>query len=178
MGSAGVTQAEVIFEDCRVKASAVLGEVGWGFQTFMKTLDHGRLAIAAAAVGNGKRLVQMSRDYAKVRKAFGKSISEFQAIQHMLADMATEVYAGECMLMDAAWRHDRGEKVPQQCSMVKLFCSEMIGRVADKAVQIHGGMGYMSELPIERIYRDVRAFRIVEGTSEIQRGIIAKHVLQ
>ena len=178
MGSAATPQGEVIFEDCRVPASQVLGEVGWGFRTMMRSLDHGRLGIAAASVGNAKRVFEMSTAYAKERQAFGRAIGDFQAIQFMLADMATELYAGETILLDAAARYDAGEKAVQQCSMAKLYCSEMAGRVCDSAVQIHGGMGYMTELPIERFYREVRAFRIVEGTSEIQRRIIAKHVLK
>jgi acyl-CoA dehydrogenase len=177
MGSRAVSQAEVFFEECFVPASQVVGEVGWGFRTFMKTLELGRLAIAAAALGNAKRLLELSRAWACDRRAFGKTIGDFGAVRAMLADSATEIYATECMLHDTAWRHERGEDVRQRCSMVKLFAAEMAGRVADRAVQIHGGMGYMSELPVERLYREVRAFRIVEGTSEIQREIIAKHVL-
>ena len=178
MGSRATDQAEVIFEDCFVPRSAVLGEVGFGFRTFMKTLDYGRLAISATAVGNAQRLLTISRDYARQRNAFGKPISEFQTIRHMLADMATELYAAEAMLIDTAWQHEQGVEVRQKCAMVKLFCSEMAGRVADTAVHIHGGMGYMADLPVERLFREIRAFRIVEGTSEIQREIISKHVLQ
>jgi acyl-CoA dehydrogenase len=178
MAGPPVVQAELVFEDCRVSSSNVIGRVGDGFDTFIKTLAEGRLQHGSTTLGAAQRLLEMSVDYAKQRVQFGKPIGTKQAIQIMLADMATEIYAGRRMLYDAAWRHDQGENVFKEASMVKMYNSEMACRVADRAVQIFGGMGYMAELPVERIYREVRLSRIVEGTSEIQRVIIAKELLK
>jgi acyl-CoA dehydrogenase len=145
----------------------------------MKVLDKGRLTMGASAVGTAEKLLELSIDYAKQRVQFGKPIAEFQAIQFMLADMATQIYAARNMLYHAAWLRDqRGTAVVKEASMVKLFCTEMVNRVADMAVQIHGGMGYMKDYPIERFYRDVRLTRIYEGTSEIQRLVIARELLK
>ena len=178
MGGRGVHQSELIFEDCRVPAANVLGKVGDGFSIAMKTLDDGRLTLSAACVGTADRLLDLSVDYANQRVQFGKPISTKQAIQFMIADTATELYAARSMLYDAAVRSDRKEKLTKEAAMVKLFCSEMVGRAADRAVQIFGGMGWMKETPVERIYRDVRIMRIVEGTSEIQRIIISRELLK
>ncbi len=145
----------------------------------MKILDKGRLTMGASAVGSAQRLLELSIDYAKQRVQFGKPIGEFQAVQIMLADMATQIYAGRQMLHHAAWLRDkRGTAVIKEASMVKLFCTEMANRVADMAVQIHGGMGYMKDFPVERFYRDLRLTRIYEGTSEIQRNVIARELLK
>lgn len=178
MGGRGVQQSELIFDNCRVPGENVIGQVGQGFATAMKTLDDGRLTLSAAAIGMAQRALDLSAEYAKQRVQFGKPIAKQQAIQFMLADMATEIYAARSMLYDAAERSDRGENITKEASMIKLFASEMAGRVADAAVQIHGGMGWMRETIVERIYRDVRIMRIVEGTSEIQRIIISRQLLK
>ncbi len=178
MGSRPYVHGELVFEDCFVPHENVLGEVGEGFKVAMSTLDEGRVHVAANACGSARRLLEMSTEWSKNRIAFGKPIADNQAIQWMLADSATELYASEQMLWNTAWRLDQGEKLPKEAAMCKLFASEMVGRVADRAVQIHGGMGYMKELAVERIYRDVRVMRIYEGTSEIQRIIIARQLLK
>mgnify|MGYP003301642548 FL=1 len=144
----------------------------------MKTLDRGRIHISAFAVGCAKRLIEVSTQFSLEREQFGQSISNFQMIQAMLAESQTECYAAETMVFDAAQRRDRGEKVNLHASCCKLYASEMVGRVADRAVQIHGGAGYMDEYAVSRFYRDVRLFRIYEGTSEIQKTIIARNLLK
>lgn len=178
MGSKPHLQAEVILEDCLVPAANVIGQEGIGYATALKTLGHGRIALAAAVVGVADRLLEMSKEYAKVRTTFGQPIANYQAIQWMLADSATEIYAARTMTYHAAWKLDQGERAERETAMAKLFASEMVGRVADRALQIHGAMGYACDLPIERIYRDMRLARIVEGTSEIQRLIIARDILK
>ena len=178
MGGRGAQQSELVFEDCRVPKENTLGEIGQGFRTAMKTLDDGRLTLSAACLGMAQRCLDLSIDYAKTRVQFGKPIATKQAIQFMIADMATEIHSTRCMLYDAAERSDRGEKITKEAAMIKLYASEMACRVADTALQIHGGMGWMKECPIERIYRDVRIMRIVEGTSEIQRIIISREILR
>lgn len=174
----GDSQCELIFEDCRVPHENVLGEVGMGFITAMTFLGGGRLNIAAGAVGMTEKLLKASVEYAKQRVQFGKPIATRQAIQWMLADIATELYAARNMVYHTAWRIDQGEMMVKEIAMSKLYATELVNRAADVAVQVHGGMGYMKELPIERVYRGVRALRIVEGTSEIQRFIIARSLLQ
>jgi acyl-CoA dehydrogenase len=182
MGNRGCQTCKLHFDDCRVPRENVVGGepgVGQGFKTAMKTLDKGRLTMGASALGAAQKLLELSVDYAKQRVQFGSPIGRFQAIQIMLADMATEIYAARQMLYHAAWlRDERGTAVIKEASMVKLFCTEMAGRAADKAVQIHGGMGYMKDLPVERFYRDLRLTRIYEGTSEIQRMVIARNLLK
>lgn len=178
MGSDTIRQCEVYFDDCEVPEENVIGEVGWGFKVAMKVLEDGRVSQAARAVGIAKRLLDMSTSYAKQRVQFGKPIAENQAIQWMLADMATGIYATELMVYDAAIRKDRGERLGSVASMVKVFGTEMVGKAADSALQIHGGMGYMKECRVEHFYREVRLMRIVEGTSEIQRQIIARELLK
>jgi acyl-CoA dehydrogenase len=167
MGQRGAHTADVIFEDCRVPASAVIGGVeGVGFKTAMKVLDRGRLHIASVCVGVAER------------RQFGQPIAEFQLIQAMLADSRTEAYAGRCMVEDAARRRDAGEDVNMLASCCKLFASEMVGRVADRAVQILGGAGYIADYGVERFYRDVRLFRLYEGTSQIQQIVIARNMIR
>ncbi len=178
MGSKPYNHGELVFTDCFVPDEMVLGEVGRGFKIAMETLDAGRLHVATSACGVAQRLLEMSIEWSKNRMAFGQPISANQGIQWMLADSATELYAAQQMLYNACWRYDRGDKVSKQCAMTKLYATEMVGRVADRAVQIHGGMGYMRELPVERFYRDVRVMRIYEGTSEIQRIVIARELLK
>lgn len=178
MGSDTVRQAEIYFEDCEVPEENVIGEVGFGFKVVMKVLEDGRIGQAARATGAAKRLLDMSASWAKQRVQFGKPISEYQAIQWMLADMAKDIYASECMVYDAAQRKDKGERLPLEAASVKLFASEMAFRAADCALQIHGGTGYMKECPVEFFFRELRLLRIIEGTSEIQRMVIAREVLK
>ena len=179
MGQRGALTSDVIFEDCRVPASALLGgEEGNGFRTAMKVLDKGRLHIAALCVGISDRLIRETVLYAKDRRQFGHPISEFQLVQAMLADSEADTYAARCMILDAAARRDRGESTTLQAACAKMFASEMVGRVADRAVQIFGGAGYMAEYPVERFYRDVRLFRIFEGTTQIQQLVIARELLK
>jgi acyl-CoA dehydrogenase len=181
MGQQGAHVCDVIFEDCRVPASAILGgmeRLNRGFETAMKTLDRGRLHISALAVGAANRLIDESLRFAMDRKQFGQPIAQFQLVQAMLADSRAETYAADCMVIDAARRRDAGEPVSTLASCCKLFATEMVGRVADRAVQIHGGAGYMEEYPVARFYRDVRLFRIYEGTSQIQQTIIARNMIR
>ena len=173
----GENQCELVFEDCRVPHENVLGEVGMGFITAMTFLGGGRLNIAAGAVGMTERLLKASTEYAQTRVQFGKPIATKQAIQWMLADIATEHFAAQNMVYNTAWRLDQGEMGVKEMAMCKLYATELVGRAADVAMQIHGGMGYMKDMPIERAYRGVRALRIVEGTSEIQRFIISRALL-
>jgi acyl-CoA dehydrogenase len=181
MGQQGAHVCDVIFEECRVPKANIIGGpegVNKGFQTAMKTLDRGRIHISALAVGCAKRLIKMSVEYAVERKQFGQPIAEFQLLQGMLADSQAECYAAECMVLDAARRRDAGESVKMLASCCKLFATEMVGRVADRAVQIHGGAGYIEEYAVARFYRDVRLFRIYEGTSQIQQTIIARKLIR
>ena len=177
MGLHGSTTAQIFFNDMRVAVDRRLGDEGRGFPLALRTLDHGRLGLAASSVGAAQRLLEASVDQATRRVQFGKPIAVNQAIQWMIADAATEIHAARLMVYDAAARLDRGERVTQRAAMAKLFATETLGRVADSAVQIHGGMGYMRELWIERAYRDARIARIYEGTSEVQRMVIAGALL-
>ncbi|MBK1977658.1 acyl-CoA dehydrogenase family protein [Achromobacter xylosoxidans] len=179
MGQAGALTSDVVFDNCRVPASALLGgEEGNGFRTSMRVLDKGRLHISALCVGIADRLLRDAVKYATERKQFGQLIAEFQLIQAMIADSQAELYAARCMVLDAARLRDRGENTTMQAACCKLYATEMVGRVADRAVQIHGGAGYMSEYAVERFYRDVRLFRIFEGTSQIQQLVIAREVIK
>ena len=178
MGGKGWLQAEVIFEDCFIPDTNVIGSIGSGFKIAMKTLNEGRLSAAASAIGIGERLLSMGVEYAKLRKQFGKPIAEFEAIQWMLADSATELYAADRMLAETAYRFDHGEDIRTKSSMTKLFATESAFKVADRMLQLHGGMGFMKETKVERMFRDIRAYRIFEGTSEIQRFMIARDLLK
>jgi acyl-CoA dehydrogenase len=179
MGQKGSHTADVIFEDCRVPATQLLGgQEGAGFKTAMKVLDRGRLHISAVCVGVAERLIEDSLRYAIERKQFGTPIAEHQLIQALLADSRTEAYAARCMVVDAARKKDAGKNVSIDASCCKLFASEMVGRVADRAVQIHGGAGYIADYGIERFYRDVRLFRIYEGTTQIQQLVIARGMIR
>lgn len=178
MGQAGSMTCDVIFEDCRVPAENLIGEEGEGFVTAMQVLDRGRLHISGVSVGVAERLIHDSLEYALQRNQFGKPIAEQQLIQGMLADSQTETYAAKCMTLETARKRDSGENVSTESSACKLFATEMVGRVADRAVQIHGGAGYMSEYAVERFYRDVRLFRLYEGTSQIQQVIIARNMMR
>ena len=179
MGQRGAHTCDVIFENCRVPASQLIGgREGVGFKTAMKVLDKGRLHIAAVCVGAAERMLADALAYAIERKQFGQPIAEFQLVQAMLADSKTEIYAARSMVLDAARLRDDGHDVGTEAACAKLFASEMCGRVADRAVQIHGGAGYIADYAIERFYRDVRLFRIYEGTSEIQRLVIARNMIR
>ncbi|MCH2578348.1 MAG: acyl-CoA dehydrogenase family protein [Pseudomonadales bacterium] len=178
MGQAGSKTCDVTFEDCPVPAENLIGEEGEGFVTAMKVLDRGRLHISGVSVGVAERLITDALDYALQRKQFGQPIAEQQLIQAMLADSQTETYAAKCMTLETARQRDNGENVSTESSACKLFATEMVGRVADRAVQIHGGAGYMSEYAVERFYRDVRLFRLYEGTSQIQQIIIARNMIK
>ncbi|MEC0345705.1 MULTISPECIES: acyl-CoA dehydrogenase family protein [Peribacillus] len=178
MGLRGSYTSQVIFEDCIIPEENVIGEVGMGYISALKILAEGRVGLAARAVGSSGKLIELSAKYAKERIQFGKPIADNQAIQWMLADMATETEAARALTMMAAQKIDGGKKVIKEASMAKLFASDVFNRVADKAVQIHGGMGYMAEYPVERFYRDARITKIYEGTNEIQRLIIARNILE
>jgi alkylation response protein AidB-like acyl-CoA dehydrogenase len=178
MGQCGSSTVELHFDGVRVPDANRLGEVGKGFPVAMGTLDRGRLTLGANCLGAAKEALAVSAQYAQERIAFGRPIAKQQAIQTMLADMATDIFAMESMVYRAAWMCDQGMPFSQESAMVKLFCSEALDRVVDLAVQIHGGMGYSKEYPVERMYRDARVNRIYEGTSEIQRLVIARGVLK
>ena len=179
MGQRGAHTCDVIFEDCFVPADALLGgKEGQGFRTAMKVLDRGRLHIAAVSVGIAERLVRDMLRYAKERVQFGQPIGEFQLVQAMLADSRAEVYAARSMVRDAARRKDAGEVISTEAACCKYFATEMVGRVADRAVQVHGGSGYITDFGVERFYRDVRLFRLYEGTSQIQQLVIARNMLR
>lgn len=179
MGQRGAWTCDVIFEDCRVPATSIIGgRPGQGFRTAMKVLEKGRIHIAAICVGAAERMLQDALRYAAQRRQFGQAIGEFQLVQAMLADSKAELYAARCMTLDAARQRDRGANVGTEASCAKLFASEMCGRVADRAVQIFGGAGYMAEHGIERFYRDVRLFRIFEGTTQIQQLVIARNMMK
>ncbi|MBL8644834.1 MAG: acyl-CoA dehydrogenase family protein [Rhodospirillaceae bacterium] len=179
MGQRGTKTCDIYFDNVRVPANTLIGGVeGQGFKTAMKVLDRGRINIAASAIGAARRLIDESIAYASQRRQFNKPISEFQLVQAMIADSYTEYYAGKSMVMDAATVYDAQGAAPLQAASAKYFCTEAVGRIADRAVQIHGGAGYMAEYPVERIYRDVRLLRIYEGTSQIQQLVIAKRLLR
>lgn len=179
MGQKGAHTSDVILDDVRVPAANIIGgREGQGFKTAMKVLDRGRLHISATCVGVAERLIRDSVRYAAERVQFGKPIGEFQLVQAMLADSRTEAYAARCMVLDAARRKDAGENISTEAACAKLFASEMVGRVADRAVQVHGGAGYIADYGIERFYRDVRLFRIYEGTTQIQQLVIARNMLK
>ena len=179
MGQRGAHTCDVFFDNVRVPAANLIGlKEGQGFKTAMKVLDKGRIHIAAVAVGVSKRILRDALNYALERKQFGQPIAEFQLVQAMLADSQAEIYAAECMVVDAARRRDEGKNVSTEASCAKMFATEMCGRVADRAVQILGGSGYLSEFGIERFYRDVRLFRLYEGTTQIQQIIIARNMIR
>jgi acyl-CoA dehydrogenase len=178
MGQQGAHICDVVFDNARVPARLRLGAEGEGFKVAMQVLDRGRLHISGVCVGVAERLLGESVKYAKEREQFGQKIGEFQLIQAMLADSKTEAYAARCMVLDAAKKRDAGENVTLESSCAKYFASEMVGRVADRAVQIFGGAGYVADYGIERFYRDVRIFRIYEGTSQVQQVVIARNLLR
>ena len=179
MGQRGAKTCDVIFDDCIVPASAIIGGVpGQGFKTAMKVLGRGRIHLSAVALGMSDRLIAESLSYAMERKQFGQPIAKFQLIQALLADSKTEALAIEALLSSVARKFDTGANVSLEASSLKYFSTEAVGRIADRAVQIFGGAGYMSEYKIERFYRDVRLLRIYEGTSQIQQIIIAREMMR
>jgi alkylation response protein AidB-like acyl-CoA dehydrogenase len=170
--------AELIFEDARLPADALLGERGQGFVQAMQVLEGGRIAMAAMAVGIGQAAVDAAAKYMKQRSAFGKTLAEFNGLQGMLAEIATEVEIGRLLTLRAAWLKDNGRPAMHAAAKAKVFASEACMKAATKAVQIHGGSGYITEFPVERIFRDAKLTEIGEGTSEIQRMVIAREILQ
>ena len=178
MGQQGAHICDVIFEGVRVPVENRLGEEGEGFKVAMQVLDRGRLHISAVCVGVAERLITDSVAYAAERKQFGQALAGFQLIQAMIADSKTEALAARALVLDSARKRDAGDNVTLEAAAAKLFASEMVGRVADRAVQIFGGAGYVADYGIERLYRDVRIFRIYEGTSEIQKLVIARETLK
>ena len=178
MGQQGAPVCDVMFDDVSVSQDKLVGaRENVGFATAMKVLDKGRLHISAISVGIAERLIEDATRYALDRRQFGQAIADFQLIQAMLADSQTETYAAACMVEETARRRDTGENVSVLAASCKLFATEMVGRVADRAVQIFGGAGYVEDDGIERFYRDVRLFRIYEGTSQIQQTVIAKDLI-
>ena len=178
LGLRASATGEVIFENCRLSASQLLGRAGEGFVDSLKTLDGGRISIAALALGMAQGAYDAALKYSKLRHQFGRPISEFQAIQHKLVDMATEIDASRLLIYRAAAMLDQGRRVTRESAMAKLFASEAAVRIANEAVQIHGGYGFIKDYPVEKFYRDVKLCTIGEGTSEIQRLVIARQLLK
>jgi len=178
MGCRASDTAELAMEDCRVPRSQLLGKEGEGFRDAMRVLDGGRISIAAMAVGTAQGAFEAAVKYARQRRQFGKAIAEFQAIQFLLSDCATEIEAARWLTMRAAHLKDQGQDVNKAGAMAKLYASETAVRVTDKAIQIHGGYGYMKEYPVEKFHRDAKLTTIGEGTSEIQRLVIARRLLE
>ncbi|MFH5927473.1 acyl-CoA dehydrogenase family protein [Roseomonas xinghualingensis] len=179
VGSAAIELADLAFEDCVVPDAALLGEAGNGFAIAMGSLTHGRLGVSAACIGAADRLLGMSIEFAKTRHTFGAPLADRQAIQWMLADSAVEIETARAFTYDTLRNHASGRDIGPAASMCKLYCSEMVGQVADRAVQIHGGAGLVrGDFPVERFYRDVRHYRVGEGSSEIQRMLIARSLLK
>ncbi|MEJ2105341.1 MAG: acyl-CoA dehydrogenase family protein [Ignavibacteriaceae bacterium] len=178
LGIKGSTTNSITFENVEVPEENMIGREGRGFIIAMKTLDGGRLTIGACCLGASRELIELSAVYAKQRKQFGESISKFQAVQFMLADMASKIYPMESIVYRCAYEYDEGKDISVDAAVVKLYASEAMAEVADKALQIHGGMGFSRELPMERYYRDARILRIFEGTTEIQKMIIGRHVIK
>jgi butyryl-CoA dehydrogenase len=178
MGLRASDTADLIFEDCRIPVEDRLGNEGDGFLIAMTGLDGGRIGIAAQSVGVARAAFDAAVHYAQEREQFGQTISKFQGLRWMIADMATEIEAARLMTLSAAEMKDNGENFTLQAAMAKLFASEMVNRITAKAVQIHGGYGFTKEYPVERYYRDARVFTIYEGTSEIQRVVISNHIFK
>jgi butyryl-CoA dehydrogenase len=177
MGLRASSTVELLFQDCRIPKKNLLGKEGIGFKIAMVALDSGRIGIASQSLGIARACLDEAIQYAKNRRQFGRAINSFQAIQWMIADSATEIEAAQCLTMNAASMKDQGLPFTKEASMAKLFASELANRVAYRALQIHGGYGYMKEYKIERLYRDARVTTIYEGTSEVQRIVIAREIM-
>ena len=178
MGLKASSTTEIILENCKVPKENLIGEPGQGYKIALAALDHSRIGIAAQALGIAEGAFEQALEYSKQRIQFGKPINQFQAIQFMLSDMATEIEAARFLIYNAAWLYDQKKRVSKEVAMAKLFASEMSFRVVHKALQIHGGYGYMKEYPVERMYRDQRVTELYEGTSEVQRMVIANQLLK
>jgi alkylation response protein AidB-like acyl-CoA dehydrogenase len=178
LGMRASATGEVLFTNCRLPDSQLLGKKGEGFIDSLRVLDGGRISIAALSVGTAQGAYEAALKYSKQRKQFGRPISEFQSIQNKLADMATSIDAARLMTFRAAWMKDQGQRVTKESAMAKLFASEAAVRAADEALQIHGGYGFIKDYPVEKFYRDVKLCTIGEGTSEIQRLVIARQLLK
>ena len=178
LGIKGSTTNSITFEDVEIPNENMIGVEGRGFPIAMKTVEGGRLTIGACCLGASRELLELSTKYAKSRKQFGKSISNFQAVQFMLAEMAAKIYPMESIVYRCAYDFDQGKDISVDAAIVKLYASEAMTEVADKALQVHGGMGFSRELPMERYYRDARILRIFEGTTEIQKMIIGRHIIK
>jgi acyl-CoA dehydrogenase len=174
----GYHHSELVLEGCRVPAANRLGEEGRGFDLMGEWLGASRLTVAATSVGRARRVLEMTTQWAADREQFGQPIGKFQGVGFQLADMVTELEAAELLTLRAAWKLDQGTMTDQDAAMAKVFASEALGRITDRALQIHGGMGLMEELPIERFWRDARVERIWDGTSEVQRHIISRSLLR
>lgn len=177
LGLRGANITRIYLEDCRVPAENLLGAPGQGYRIALETLDFGRIGVSAIAVGGAEHALEVAARYASERVQFGAPIAQKQAIQAYLADAATQLAAAECLMRRAAWLVDQGKPVTREAAMAKLFCSRMAADVTDQAVQIHGGIGFMQDYPVERYYRDARALELVEGTTQIQQVIIAEDML-
>jgi alkylation response protein AidB-like acyl-CoA dehydrogenase len=178
MGLKASHTASLYFEDCRIPAENLLGPLGGGFPLAMRTLDIGRCGLGGSSIGAAKEAFELSRKYMVERQQFGRPIADFQALQFKLAEMAVKIYTMEQIVYDCARRVDAGKPATLESSIVKLYCTEMASQVIDEAIQIHGGMGFSRELPLERMYRDARVTRIFEGTNEIQKHVIASELLK
>jgi len=178
LGMRSSATGEVVLENCVLGAGQLVGVEGEGFIDSLRILDGGRISIAALSVGIAQGAYEASLKYSKQRKQFGKLISEFQAIQHKLADMATQIEAARLLTLQAAWLKDEGKTVTRQSAMAKLFASEIAVEVCGEALQVHGGYGFIKDYPVEKFYRDVKLMTIGEGTSEIQRMVIARQLLK
>jgi len=178
MGLCASDTTDLIFNDCHVPVENLLGGAGDGFKIAMKALDSGRIGIAAQSLGVAQAALDAAVKYAKKREQFGQPISKFQGLRWIMADMATDIEAARQLMLSAAAMKDQGVNYTAQASMAKLFASEMVNRVTAKALQIHGGYGFIKDYPVERFYRDARVFTIYEGTSEIQRIVISNHILK
>jgi alkylation response protein AidB-like acyl-CoA dehydrogenase len=176
MGFSGSTTAQVRFDGARIGADRLLGEEGQGFKIALAALDGGRLGIAACAVGLAQNALDVAVDWAGQRQQFGRPLADFQGMSFLLADMATGVEAGRALYLEAARRRDRGEPFGKQAAMAKLFCTDMAMRVATDAVQVLGGYGYVQDFPVERLMREAKALQIVEGTNQVQRVVIGRHL--
>ena len=176
MGLHGMHSPQIFYDNVEVPEENVLGNVGEGFKYAMMALDRGRLSQGATVLGGSKEMLNLSIEYAKTREAFGKAIIEHELIQGYLAEMAAKIFAMDSMVYRTAWLCDQGVRYSRESAIVKMLCTEYHAWIVDRALQIHGGMGYMCDLPIERFYRDERVYRIFEGTNEIQRIVIAREL--